>query len=307
MPGNGYAPPTIPIAYMGPQLMATDDIAPMATVAYTKVQATPTDRPNTTPHFQSPARGMTSAMDQSHTTPHVQSAMATKAVDPGDQHKTKRKAKEAITQAAKRSRTLASNRPSSGNSDTVVDSILWSTPLYVPSKDSKVEEPSVPKSKQSRKPRSKAWTSKMLAELGTLIQKSVPWGEFAEKNGKTLADVLETYSIVVSMPLLDFAERGEKRIAQKKFKGMRQKYKEMEKDAVRIANEQAKKAAEDHFRVKKKGQRKENKRSSSKPGGAGDTIPQTVAKSNKIGKTQAVKPAQASMSVSTDKTSLNAT
>jgi hypothetical protein len=307
MPGNGYAPPTIPIAYMGPQLMATDDIAPMATVAYTKVQATPTDRPNTTPHFQSPARGMTSAMDQSHTTPHVQSAMATKAVDPGDQHKTKRKAKEAITQAAKRSRTLASNRPSSGNSDTVVDSILWSTPLYVPSKDSKVEEPSVPKSKQSRKPRSKAWTSKMLAELGTLIQKSVPWGEFAEKNGKTLADVLETYSIVVSMPLLDFAERGEKRIAQKKFKGMRQKYKEMEKDAVRIANEQAKKAAEDHFRVKKKGQRKENKRSSSKPGGAGDTILQTVAKSNKIGKTQAVKPAQASMSVSTDKTSLNAT
>ncbi len=292
---------------MGPQLMATDDIAPMATVAYTKVQATPTDRPNTTPHFQSPARGMTSAMDQSHTTPHVQSAMATKAVDPGDQHKTKRKAKEAITQAAKRSRTLASNRPSSGNSDTVVDSILWSTPLYVPSKDSKVEEPSVPKSKQSRKPRSKAWTSKMLAELGTLIQKSVPWGEFAEKNGKTLADVLETYSIVVSMPLLDFAERGEKRIAQKKFKGMRQKYKEMEKDAVRIANEQAKKAAEDHFRVKKKGQRKENKRSSSKPGGAGDTILQTVAKSNKIGKTQAVKPAQASMSVSTDKTSLNAT
>jgi len=287
--------------------MATDDIAPMATVAYTKVQATPTDRPNTTPHFQSPARGMTSAMDQSHTTPHVQSAMATKAVDPGDQHKTKRKAKEAITQAAKRSRTLASNRPSSGNSDTVVDSILWSTPLYVPSKDSKVEEPSVPKSKQSRKPRSKAWTSKMLAELGTLIQKSVPWGEFAEKNGKTLADVLETYSIVVSMPLLDFAERGEKRIAQKKFKGMRQKYKEMEKDAVRIANEQAKKAAEDHFRVKKKGQRKENKRSSSKPGGAGDTILQTVAKSNKIGKTQAVKPAQASMSVSTDKTSLNAT
>jgi hypothetical protein len=307
MPGNGYAPPTIPIAYMGPQPMATDDIAPMATVAYTKVQATPTDRPNTTPHFQSPARGMTSAMDQSHTTPHVQSAMATKAVDPGDQHKTKRKAKEAITQAAKRSRTLASNRPSSGNSDTVVDSILWSTPLYVPSKDSKVEEPSVPKSKQSRKPRSKAWTSKMLAELGTLIQKSVPWGEFAEKNGKTLADVLETYSIVVSMPLLDFAERGEKRIAQKKFKGMRQKYKEMEKDAVRIANEQAKKAAEDHFRVKKKGQRKENKRSSSKPGGAGDTILQTVAKSNKIGKTQAVKPAQASMSVSTDKTSLNAT
>lgn len=307
MPGNGYAPPTIPIAYMGPQPMATDDIAPMATVAYTKVQATPTDRPNTTPHFQSPARGMTSAMDQSHTTPHVQSAMATKAVDPGDQHKTKRKAKEAITQAAKRSRTLASNRPSSGNNDTVVDSILWSTPLYVPSKDSKVEEPSVPKSKQSRKPRSKAWTSKMLAELGTLIQKSVPWGEFAEKNGKTLADVLETYSIVVSMPLLDFAERGEKRIAQKKFKGMRQKYKEMEKDAVRIANEQAKKAAEDHFRVKKKGQRKENKRSSSKPGGAGDTILQTVAKSNKIGKTQAVKPAQASMSVSTDKTSLNAT
>ncbi len=307
MPGNGYGPPTVPIAYMGPPPMGIDDIAPTATVAHTAIPANATERPNTTPHFQSTARLMTTAIDQSTTTPHVQSAMATKAVDPVDQHKTKRKAKEAITQAAKRSRTLASNGPSSGNSDTVVDSILWSTPPYVPSKDSMVEIPSATKSRQSRKPRSKAWTSKMLAELGTLIQKSVPWGAFAEKNGKTLEDVLETYSIVVSMPLLDFAERGEKRIAQKKFRDMRLKYKEMEKDAVRIANEQAKKAAEDHFRVKKKGQSKEIKRSSSKPGGAGDTIPQKVANSNRTGKTQAVKPAQASMSVSTDKTSLNAT
>jgi len=291
---------------MGPRPMATYGVVPMVAVAYTGVQTTATDRPNTTPYVQSTARVRTTATDAPITTPPVQSAMASRAVDPVDQHTTKRMAKEALTQAAKRSRTLAPKDSLSSNSDTVVDSILWSTPPHDLSKDSKVEEPSAPISKQSRKPRSKAWTCKMLAELGTLIQKSVPWGEFAENNGKTLEDVLETYSIVVSMPLLDFAERGEKRIAQKKFRDMRQKYKEMEKDAVRIANEQAKKAAEDHFRVKKKGQRKEIKRSSNKPGEAGDTIIPKTAKPNKAGKTQAVKSAEASTSVTEDQASVNA-
>lgn len=300
MPVDGYGPSTAPIAYMGPPPVGSDDTAPMATVAYRGVETTATDRPTTTPHVQSTARARTTATDQPPTTPHVRSAMETKVVDPVDQHQTKRKAKEAIAKVAKRSRTLALNRPSPGNCDTVVDSILWSTPPYIPCKDSKIEESSVPKAKQSRKPRSKAWTSRMLAELGTLIQASVPWAEFAEKNGKTLEDVLETYSIVVSMPLLVFAERGEKRIAQKKFRDMRQKYKKMEKDAVRIANDQAKTAAEDHFRVKKKGQSKEIERSSSRPGASGNTILQTVAKSNRTGKIQAVKPVQASMSVFTD-------
>lgn len=279
----------------------------MTTLAYKGVQTTARYRANTTPHVQGTGRVGTIVTDQPLTLPQDHNAMVMKVADPVDQIKMKRKAKEAITQAAKRSRTLASDRPLPGESATVVDSILWSTPPYVPCKDSKVEEPVVPKSKQSRKPRSKAWTSKMLAELGTLIQKSVPWGEFAEKNGKTLEDVLETYSIVVSMPLLDFAERGEKRIAQKKFRDMRQKYNQMEKDAVRVVNEQAKKVAEDHFRVRQKGQNKEIKRSSSKLGGAGDTILQTVAKSNKIGKIQAVKPAPGSTSVSMDKKPVHVT
>lgn len=307
MPVDGYGHPNAPVAYMGPPPVGSNDTAPMATVAYSRLETPATDRPATTPYVQSTARVRDTATDQQPTTPHVRSAMATKVVDPVDQHQTKRKAKEATTQAAKRSRTLASNRPSPGSCDTVVDSILWSTPPYVPCKDSKIEESSVPKAKQSRKPRSKAWTSRMLAELGTLIQKSVPWGEFAEKNGKTLEDVLETYSIVVSMPLLEFAERGEKRIAQKKFKDMRQKYKKMEKDAARIANDQAKTAAEDHFRVKKKNQSKEIERSSSRPGASGSTILQTAAKSNRSCKIHAEKSAQAFLRVSTDQTSVKAT
>ena len=148
------------------------------------------------------------------------------------------------------------NGPSSSNDIAAVDSILWSTPPYNPSKDDSAEGASAPKAKQPRKPRSKPWTCKMLADLGALIQKTVPWEEFAEQNGKSLADVLETYSVVVSMPLLDFADRGQKRITQKIFKDMRQKYKEMEKEALKIGNEQAKGEAEEYFGKKKKRQPK---------------------------------------------------
>ena len=176
---------------------------------------------------------------------------------PATPSKPKRKSNEMSSQPAKRTKPPASSGPSKNVSSSAVDSILWSCPPYDPSKDSKkdgkAEESSASKPKQPRKPRSKPWTCKMLADLSALIQKSVPWGEFAEKNGKTLADVLETYSVVVSMPLLDFAERGQARIAQKKFKEMRQKYKEMEKDAVKIGAEQAKKEAEEYFGTKKKG------------------------------------------------------
>ena len=176
---------------------------------------------------------------------------------PATASKPKRKSNEISSQPVKRKKTPASSGPSKNISSSAVDSILWSCPPYDPSKDSKkegkVDESSASKPKQPRKPRSKPWTCKMLADLSALIQKSVPWGEFAEKNGKALADVLETYSVVVSMPLLDFAERGQARIAQKKFKEMRQRYKEMEKDAVKIGNEQAKKEAEEYFGTKKRG------------------------------------------------------
>lgn len=208
----------------------------------------------------------------------------------------KRKASGAPVQPVKRTKTTASNRPSyydsntspdgilwscpppvfsepfPASSSTVVDSILWSTPQYDPSKDGK-SEGSPPKAKQARKPRNKPWTCKMLADLSALIQKSVPWGEFAEQNGKTLADVMETYSVVVSMPLLDFADRGQKRIAQKTFRDMQKKYREMEKDAVKTANQQAKQEAEEYFGVKKKAKGKKADRKSTKADAAGkDTI-----------------------------------
>ena len=202
-------------------------------------------------------------------------------------NKLKRKSNEASQQVAKRTKTPVSIGPSRNNSGAAVDSILWSTPPHDPGKDSKTEGSSATTPKQPRKPRSKPWTCKMLAELGALIQASVPWAEFAEKNGKTLADVLETYSVVVSMPLLELAERGEKRNAQKKLRDMRQKYKDMEKEAVKAAHEQVKKAAEDASGGRKKAKGKEVVRSGAKLGGVGKEVVPKAAKVDGVGKPQA--------------------
>ena len=225
-----HAAPAAPMAYMGPQPGKEHGLFTSTCAQSTAIRITPAQKVK-----QDVLKGYA----------------------PAPPSKPKRKSNEISSRPVKRTKTPASTGPSENVSSSATDNILWSCPPYDPSKDSKkdgkADESTTSKPRPPRKPRSKPWTCKMLADLSALIQKSVPWGEFAEKNGKTLADVLDTYSVVVSMPLLDFAERGQARIAQKKFKEMRQKYKEMEKDAVKIGNEQAKKEAEEYFGTKKKG------------------------------------------------------
>lgn len=283
-PSNSPRHLAVPLASVGPRPLIACRVAPIASMANTSITTSAPAQPSDTLCNPTAMGEGTAALDQTNSAIQTQGTVSPKRASAVDPSKRKRKADEPTPKVAKRPRTTAPGRSAPTSNDTVVDSILWSTPPHDARKGNKPDEAPAPKPKPTRKPRSKPWTCKLLADLGSLIQNSVPWSDFAESNGKTLEDVLETYSIVVSMPLLDFAERGEKRIAQKKFRDMRQKYKEMEKDAVRISNEQAKKEAEEYFGVKKKGKSKETKRTTKKSHSAAKTILQKAGEQDASGK-----------------------
>lgn len=164
---------------------------------------------------------------------------------------------------------------------------LWSVPAYNPSKDNNDEESKpalatlqdhlptlasivsdadksniVSENKDNakaspvkppRKPRSTPWTCAQLSDLGALIQRSVPWEEFAERSNKTTKECLELYSIVVGMPLMDFADKGLNRAKMAKFRERKQTYKDMEKEAKKIHRREARQQAKAEKELAKAG------------------------------------------------------
>ena len=293
----------VPIAYMGPRSHADTTYASSPTPAMATTAARPEISSPTTPKVsRGGAKNICATQStqiragQSTT----QSKSGTPQSTPTNVNPGKRKTVGAATSSAKRTK-LANPPPTSTanvglwsipayepEKDTVVPeekpASMYTSHPFAPqttaapkysstepvsavfdSNDNAKPTPTTPpNSKPPKKPRSTPWTCAQLADLGNTIQRSVPWDEFAERSGKTAKECLELYSVVVGMPLMDFADKGLNRAKMAKFRERKKTYKDMEKEAKRIHKEEARQEAKLERELAKAGRQR------SKAGGAKD-------------------------------------
>lgn len=94
--------------------------------------------------------------------------------------------------------------------------------------------PSPPSPTTTRRPRSRPWTSAMIADMAQTLQCSFPFADFSAKHGKAPTEVFEAFSAVVQMPLFEYSAKGMARARMKGFQDRIRDYRDKGRDIQRM-------------------------------------------------------------------------
>ncbi len=115
----------------------------------------------------------------------------------------------------------------------------------------------VPATTSARRPRSRPWTSAMIADMAQTLQYSFPFADFGAKHGKAPSEVFEAFSAVVQMPLFEYSAKGMARARMKGFQDRIRDYREKGKEIERMHRREERRKEKGKGKAKEKEGEKE--------------------------------------------------